>query len=138
MPIKFVPRRGLILICDFDAARIHPEINKRRWAVVISPRSYNRRHGEGPGRCLVVPFSATVPKILTPASVPFPAGSYQSLTRDSWAICDSILAVLHDRLNRVWAGPRQWLDENVSQTDMGRLLIGIKYALGISIEELEN
>src|SRR3954467_2473090 len=111
MAIRFVPRRGLILICDFDAARIHPEMNKRRRVVVVSPRSYNRRHGEGPGRCLVIPFSATEPKVFSPSMVSFAAETYKSLTRQSWAICDSLTAVSHDRLDRVWEKPGRFLDE---------------------------
>jgi len=39
MAINFVPRRGLVLICDYDVARVHPEMNKSRRVVVISPRS---------------------------------------------------------------------------------------------------
>jgi hypothetical protein len=73
MPITFVPERGRILICDYDLARIAPEMDKERRVVVVSPRSYNQRHGASAGRCIVVPFSATNPgRFLTPADVPFP------------------------------------------------------------------
>lgn len=138
MPISFVPRRGLILICDYDIARVHPEMNKRRRVVVVSPRSYNRRHGEGPGRCLVVPFSATEPRFLTPSMVPFPVGTYRSLTRASWAICDSIMAVSHDRLDRVWMGPRRSLDEYVSNEDMRRLELAMGHAIGAGVADLDD
>jgi uncharacterized protein YifN (PemK superfamily) len=69
MAIPFVPPRRRILICDFDVARVSPEIDKERRVVIISPRSYNKRHGTGPGRCLVIPFSATEPHKITPAHV---------------------------------------------------------------------
>lgn len=134
MPIRFVPQQGLILICNFDMARVHPEMNKRRRVVVVSPRSYNRRHGDGPGRCLVVPFSASEPMFLSPSIVEFPVGTYRSLTRRSWAICDSILAVSHDRLDRVWAGPAHSLDERVSEADMCRLQKAVSHAIGIGLE----
>lgn len=138
MPIRFVPQRGLILICDYDVARVHPEMNKRRRVVVISPRSYNRRHGEGPGRCLVVPFSASEPRFLTPSIVTFPAGSYRSLTRTSWAICDFVTAVSHDRLDRVWLGPGRSLDECVTDDDMRRLQAALARAIGIGVADLED
>jgi uncharacterized protein YifN (PemK superfamily) len=137
MPIRFVPNRGLILICDFDKARVHPEMNKRRRVVVVSPRSYNRRHGQGPGRCLVVPFSASKPQVLSPTVVLFPTGAYRSLTKDSWAICDAIMAVSHDRLDRVWAGPGRSLNETISDADMQRLQVALSHAVGIAIAETD-
>lgn len=138
MAIRFVPQRGSILICDYDLARVQPEMNKRRRVVVVSPRSYNRRHGDGPGRCLVVPFSASKPRFLTPSVVSFPAGGYRSLTRASWAICDSIMAVSHDRLDRVWAGPGRSLDERITDSDMRRLEAAIAHAIGVGVADLED
>ncbi|WP_409566999.1 type II toxin-antitoxin system PemK/MazF family toxin [Methylobacterium sp. J-048] len=130
MTIGFVPRRGLILVCNYDMARVPPEMRKTRRAVVMSPRSHNRRHGHGPGRCLVVPFSASAPPSLTPADIPFPAGIYGSLTVPTWAICAAVMSVSHDRLNRVVAGGTG-LDESLSVTDMSRLEMGLLHALGM-------
>src|SRR4051812_26431452 len=104
MPIPFVPPRSRILICDFDLARIHPEMTKARRVVVVSPRSYNRRHGAGPGRCLVVPFSATAPPAITPAHVAFRADKYACLTEPTWALCDVISSMSHHRLDSVQVG----------------------------------
>jgi uncharacterized protein YifN (PemK superfamily) len=129
MPISFVPRRGLILLCDFDLASVHPEMSKRRRAVIISPRSYNRRHGQGPGRCLVVPFSATPPKIMRPTYVHFPFGLYQSLTKETWACCDSVTSVSHNRLETLWSAPGAPLEERLSETDILRITIGIRHAM---------
>jgi uncharacterized protein YifN (PemK superfamily) len=71
--INFVPERGRILLCDYTLGRVPPEMDKVRRIVVISPRSYNNRHGAEPGRCLVVPFTATDPgQHLTMADVLFP------------------------------------------------------------------
>jgi uncharacterized protein YifN (PemK superfamily) len=138
MPINFVPQRGLILICDYDLARIHPEMNKRRRVVAVSPRSYNRRHGEGPGRCLVIPFSASEPRILSPSIVEFPLGTYRSLNKRSWAICEAIMALSHDRLNRLWIGPNKSLDERLSEHDMARLEAAIAHAVGMGIADLDD
>ena len=88
MAINFVPERGRILMCDYARARVPPEMDKIRRCVVISPRSYNARHGQNPGRCLVVPFSGTDPgRHTTPADVPFDGETYECLTVDTWAIC---------------------------------------------------
>lgn len=135
MAIAFVPQRGLILICNYDLARIHPEMNKARRVVVVSPRSYNRRHGSGPGRCLVVPFTATAPRIMTPAIVSFPLGLYRSFTKGSWAICDAVMAVSHTRLDRIWGGPGAALDEVLSDTDMKRIEDALRQALGVAFAQ---
>lgn len=131
MGIPFVPQRGHILICDFDHGRIVPELDKERRVVVISPRSYNRRHGVGPGRCLVVPFSATAPIELTPAYVPFDDFTYESLSIITWAVCESVRSVSHERLNRVRVGGQN-LNEIMSQADLTRLEVGLRHALGFA------
>jgi uncharacterized protein YifN (PemK superfamily) len=58
--ITFTPKR--ILMCNFDMATVPPEMRKVRCLVVVSPRSYNHPIGHGPGKCIVVPFSATGPR----------------------------------------------------------------------------
>ena len=130
MAIAFVPTRGSILICDFDMAYVPPEMRKARRAVVVSPRSYNRRHGTGPGRCVVVPFTASKPAVVTPADVPFTAGTYQSLSIDTWAVCSSVMSVSHARLDRVAHG-RGFIVELLSPDDMDRIEIGLRHALGM-------
>ena len=130
MPIAFVPQRGQILMCDFDMAGVvPPEMRKKRRAVVISPRSHNRRHGKRPGRCIVVPFSASEPAIVTPAEVLFPAGVYRSLTVPTWAICSAMASVSHTRLDRVAVG-REFLSESLKPADVARVEDGIRHALG--------
>src|ERR1700730_3679548 len=131
MAIQFVPVRGTILICDFDlnrGFRVEPEIDKRRRVVVVSPRSYNRRHGVGARRCLVVPFSATKPKVFTPAVVHFPLGPYASFTKEAWALCHTLMAVSHERLDQVWRGLGTPLSEVLSKPDMVRIEAGLRHA----------
>jgi len=131
MAIHFVPPRGRILICNYDLARIHPEIDKQRRTVVVSPRSYNRRHGNGHGRCVVVPFSATEPNNLTPAFVEFPSDKYKSLTERTWLVCESIASVSHFRLSQVYSSG-QPINENLDDDDMARVLTGISHLFGIA------
>jgi uncharacterized protein YifN (PemK superfamily) len=113
-------------------AHVPPEMRKKRRVVVLSPRSYNARHGVGPGRCVVVPFTATPPKPLRPSQVPFPAGHYKSLTVDTWAICDAVMTVSHNRLDRVASGS-YFLSEAVSSADMARIEEGLRHALGLQV-----
>jgi uncharacterized protein YifN (PemK superfamily) len=120
-------------MCNYRLARVHPEMDKLRRIVVVSPRSYNERHGTGPGRCIVVPFTATNPGgFLTPADVPFPTGLYQCLSVDTWAICSAVMSVSHDRLDRVHTGTA-YAREVFSASDMDRIEIGLKHAFGIRI-----
>jgi uncharacterized protein YifN (PemK superfamily) len=133
LPINFVPERGRILICDFDMARVHPENSKKRRVAVMSPRSYNARHGAGPGRCIVVPFSVTEPVVLRPSDIHFPAGVYQALTRDTWANCDAVMAVSHDRLDRVYIGRGQHSAERLTVADLKRLEAGLRHAFGFPL-----
>lgn len=129
--ITFVPKRGQILICDFDMAGVvPPEMRKKRRIVVVSPRSHNRRHGQHPGRCLVVPFSASLPSVLTAAEVPFPQTTYRSLTVPTWAICSAVESVSHARLDRVAAGAT-FLSEHLSASDLLRIEDGLRHVLGL-------
>lgn len=130
MGIPFVPIRGHILICDFEYGRIEPSLGKERRVVVVSPRAYNHRFGYGPGRCVVVPFSKTEIGD-KPAHIPFDAVTYKSLTEPTWALCDCVRSVSHERLNRVLMGGEN-LNEIMSETDMERIDDGLRRALGIA------
>jgi uncharacterized protein YifN (PemK superfamily) len=100
--------------------------------VVVSPRSYNGRHGAGPGRCILVPFSATHPGVnISPADVHFPAGKYRSLTRDTWAICTAAMSLSHTRLDRV-SHAGHYLHETLSVDDLARIEEGLRHALGLA------
>jgi uncharacterized protein YifN (PemK superfamily) len=112
-------------------ARVVPEIDKKRRVVVISPRSYNQRHGNGPGRCLVIPFSATAPHKITPAHVVFDGKTYKCLSEPTWALCDVVTSVSHARLNNVQIGGVNQF-EDISDTDMARLEAGLTHSLGLA------
>ena len=132
MPINFVPERGRILMCNYRMARVDPEMDKERRVVVVSPRSYNERHGRDYGRSIVVPFSVTDPgRRLKPADVYFPAGRYNSLTRDTWAICGAVMCLSHARLDRV-AAQGLYLQEILTPEDMVRIESGLRHAMGLS------
>src|SRR3954467_15125768 len=100
----------------------------------MSPRSYNERHGAGPGRCVVVPFSVTCPPVLRPSDIFFPSGPYTSLTMDTWANCDSVMAVSHTRLDRSRVRFGGWSEELLSHADIERLESGLRHALGCPLD----
>lgn len=133
MPINFVPERGRLLICDFDRARVPPENSKIRRVVVLSPRSYNERHGAGSGRCIVIPFSTTRPVILRPSDVFFASGQYRALSKDTWANCGSVATVSHARLDRVYVGHGSYSDELLADADCRRIEIGLCHAVGLAV-----
>lgn len=123
--ITFVPERGHILLCDFDMANVAPEMRKKRRVVVVSPRSYNKAR-----RCVVVPFSATEPKMILSSHVPFAAGAYASLTVPTWAICDTVSHVSFARLDRVKSG-RNYLSEMLNDEDLAKIALGLQHTLGL-------
>lgn len=128
--ITFAPKRGTVLMCDFDLATVPPEMRKVRRVVVLSPRSYNRPHGGMAGKCVVVPFSATPPRMLMPSHVAVPAGIYRTLSKRVWAIGEMIAHVSHTRLDRVAVG-KLFLAESLRHWDIKRIEEGVLHAIGI-------
>ena len=57
MALKFHPKPGTILVCDFRQGFRAPEMIKRRPVVVVSPRLRNRTD-----LCTVVPLSTIEPR----------------------------------------------------------------------------
>lgn len=129
MPITFAPQRGRILMCDYDMATVPPEMRKLRRVAVVSPNAFNRRQGRGPGKAIVVPFSATPPRKLLPSHAPFDATTYRSLTVPTWAIGEAIAHVSHDRLDRVFAGGG-FLNERLADADLARVIAAVRHAIG--------
>lgn len=131
MAITFTPKRGAILMCDFDMSFVNPEMRKKRQVAVISIASNNHRHGALPGTCTVVPFSTVEPTTVDPDDIFFPVGSYWSLTADCWARCKLITTVSHARLDLVLRNGRRHPSEFLIDTDMVNIARGISYSLGI-------
>lgn len=102
MALRYYPRVGEILLCNYDTGFVEPEMVKMRPVVVISPRL--RRRAELVG---VVPLSTTGPdpaedhhcliRLDRPLPSPFDAP-------EMWAKCDMIATVAHSRLDRFKAG----------------------------------
>ena len=131
MAITFTPKRGAILMCNFEMAFVDPEMRKVRQALVVSIRDNNHRHALLAGTCTVIPFSTIKPKTLSPDDVFIEEGTYWSLSEDCWARCKMITTVSHDRLRLVLKDSRPAPTEFVSDSHMEEVEEGIKFALGL-------
>ena len=128
--INFQPRRGAILMCDFDMARGDPEMRKKRQAIVMSIVNLNHRHGLAPGHCTIVPTSAEPPKTEGPEDILIPVGKYWSFKEDSWVRCKMLMTISHTRLEMLLHKrgiPR--VSEFIDAGDMQRIEAGIRYVL---------
>ena len=120
----------MILMCNFDMATVPPEMRKVRRVVVVSPKSYNKRPSMTvPGKCIVVPFSATPSYVPRPSHVSISQGSYKSLSKPVWAICEMVSHVSHARLDRVAHGSG-FLSETMAPTDLALIEDALRHALG--------
>ena len=129
--ITFTPSRGMILMCDFDMASVPPEMRKVRRVVVVSLKAYNKRPSmQTPGKCVVVPLSASAPRMPQPSHVSIPEDRYASITLPVWAICEMVDHVSHTRLDRVSSG-RRFLSDSINQDDMALIENALRHALGL-------
>ena len=105
MGLKYYPRPGEILVCDYNTGFIEPEMTKRRPVVVISPRLRRRA-----GLVCIIPLSTTAPdpaeahhcrlELASPLPRPFDSPVM-------WAKCDMLATVAHTRLDRFKAGRKE-------------------------------
>jgi mRNA interferase MazF len=133
--IKFPPKLGLIVICDYATGFREPEMVKERLALVISPRLPHRD-----GLCTVVPLSLTPAragiryqcKIELPTEAPPP---YEG--KFKWAKADMLATVSYDRLGLPYTGRdratgrRKYLQIIVSDDELKKVRRAVLFALGL-------
>lgn len=127
--LRFQPRRGQVLMCDFTFLKV-PEMVKTRPVVVVSPRL-----DRDPRLVTVVPLSTRPSELpyhplLDPESLPLPLKA-----RPTWAKCDMLYTLSTARLDRVHdrrpaRGPRWHGRSFVTERDMDRIFKGVLAALG--------
>ena len=133
MALKFNPKPGMILVCDYSSFKV-PEMVRRRPAVVISPRLRRRDN-----LCTVVPLSGTEPAhvevfhhILNfdrPLPKPWDSERY-------WVKADMVATVGYHRLDLIrigWdqEGKRKYLKTGVSDDDLRAIRECVLHALGL-------
>lgn len=102
MPLKYHPKTGTIVICDYKTGFQPPEMTKRRLAIVVSPEFKKRN-----GLCTIIPFSTTPPKPIMPyhyllklnPTLPQPYNS-----PEQWVKADMLATVSFRRLTLPFSG----------------------------------
>ena len=125
--IKFHPKAGQILICDFRGYEI-PEIVKRRPVVVISNALSHR-----PGLVTIVPISTVEPDPVMPwhyilQNVPEFPSRWGKKVR--WVKCDLVYNVRLARLDRFKTGRRQYKVYKTSAEELENIRRGVLAGLG--------
>lgn len=127
MPIKFHPRAGQILMCDFKGF-VEPEMVKVRPVMVISPKLPYRSH-----IVAIVPISLTAPTHKEPYVVRL-SKNYHPLEEDDlpcWAKCDLVLNIGLYRLEGFKLDRRKWATPQASSEDLRAVRTAVLYGLGI-------
>ena len=130
--IKFHPRKGTILCCDFSKGFQPPEMVKVRPVVVVTPQLPGRS-----GLCTVVPLSSVEP---IPMQAYHHKMSPESLTvrlnqTECWAKCDMLYTVGLERLDRIREndaiGRRVYVTGKATIEDMKAIETAVLNGLGL-------
>lgn len=135
MALKFHPKVGSVVICDYQTGFKKPEMVKERLAVIISPRLPNRSE-----LCTVVPLSSSPPngairyqcRIELPIEAPKP---YEG--KFKWAKADMLATVGLKRLTLPYtardtaSGQRKYLDIILDDEEMAKIHFAVLHALGL-------
>lgn len=135
MSLKFHPKTGTIVICDYKSGFKPPEMTKRRLAMVVSPQ-FKRRNN----LCTVVPFSTTPPDPVMPyhyllcleSTLPPPYNS-----KEQWVKADMLATVSFERLTLPFSGKgkdgkRQYIKYVISGHDFESIQRCILNAIGLN------
>jgi uncharacterized protein YifN (PemK superfamily) len=136
MPLRYHPKVGDVLICDFPACLREPEMIKKRPAIVVT----REHHGRG-RLCTVVPLSTTAPASPRPYHVQIGEGGLPTSlrSRHHWAKCDMLYTFCIDRLDRVRAGRDRQTGERLYETgrvtieELARIQSAILYTFSIAV-----
>lgn len=134
MAIRFAPSCGDILICDFGAGFMPPEMVKRRPVLILSPRLRGRE-----GLCTVAPLSTTPPQrpVAYQCAVTLPAAPPKPFSQtDLWAKADMLATVSFSRLDlfrsaRQPNGRRNYLKMALPTADLEAVRDCVIHALGL-------
>ena len=135
MSLKFPPKPGLIVICDYSTGFREPEMVKERLAVVVSPRLPHRD-----GLCTVVPLSTSPSRsgiryqcrIQLPSVAPAP---YEGTIK--WAKCDMLATLAYGRMQLPFTGrdkvtgKRKYLQIVLPGEELARVREAMLHALGL-------
>ena len=127
MAIRFYPRAGQILVCDFSGFKV-PEMVKPRPIIVVSPRLPYRSE-----IVTVVPLSTTASIHNLPFVVRL-SRNYHPLEDDNlpvWAKCDMVMNIARWRLDGFKVGRREWETPLATGDDLTAVRNGVLHGLGL-------
>lgn len=127
MALKFYPRAGQILICDFSGFQ-PPEMVKKRPVILISPRLPYRD-----SIATVVPISTTAP-IKDLAFVVRLSKNYHPGAEDDlpcWAKCDMLMNIGVHLLEGFKVARRKWEYPQATGADLSAVRRGVLAGLGM-------
>lgn len=126
LPIKWTPKPGQVVMCDFRFL-IKPEMQKERRAIVVSSKA-----ASGAGRCSLVPVSLTASRETNPFHFEFKAGRYPFFhaTEPVWAVCDHVYTLALSRLWQVNVGRRPGIP-SISDADLAEVRNRLGTGLGL-------
>ncbi|MBX3487219.1 MAG: type II toxin-antitoxin system PemK/MazF family toxin [Candidatus Paracaedibacteraceae bacterium] len=102
MGIREHPKKGTVIMCDFDSGFKQPEMVKRRPVIVISPQIKTRA-----GLCTVVALSTTKPDPIMPyhSEIILPPNKFpEKINNTVWVKGDMINTVGFHRLDLIRLG----------------------------------
>ena len=126
MALKFQPKPGMVLICDFRGFE-PPEMVKRRPVVVLASNPRNQR------LVTVVPLSTSPPQHRQ-IWHHLIAGPLQPLSdnRVIWAKCDMVYTISTVRLFRVRSSDGEYARLRVDAADFTEIVRSVLAGLGLS------
>nr|WP_321980161.1 type II toxin-antitoxin system PemK/MazF family toxin [uncultured Cohaesibacter sp.] len=127
MALRFFPKAGQILICDFKGFT-PPEMVKCRPVMIISPKLPYRSE-----IATVVPISTTEPKHGLPFVVKL-SKNYHPQENDTypcWAKCDMVMNIAINRLDGFKIGRRKYVLPEASAEDLKAVQLGVLHGLGL-------
>jgi len=127
MPIKFYPRMGQVLVCDFSDLK-EPEMTKVRPVVIISPRLPYRSD-----LVAVVPISTAAPRHDLPFCYRLSKNYHPTEPAElvTWAKADMVMNVALRRLDGFKVGRRQWAFPHLSEQDLAGVRRAVLCGLGL-------
>ncbi|MBJ7373589.1 Uncharacterized protein YifN, PemK superfamily [Pseudomonas sp. B10] len=127
MPLRYQPKEGSVLICDFRGYEV-PEMVKVRPVVVL------RKHRSNSLLVTVVPLSTTAPDRLLDHHLEL-ASHLQGASPKCWAKCDMVATVNLSRLDRIKSrdrrGRRVYLISHLAIEEFSAIKAAVRQALGL-------
>lgn len=137
MALKFHPKPGTILMCDFSKGFAEPEMVKKRPVIVISPKTKKCS-----GLCTVVAISTATPDPIENWHYQLPKASMPRAKlfqrKDSWIKGDMIYRVGFHRLDLIElgrdssTGKRVYFKQVLGREQMAEIYACVLHAINLS------